>query len=683
MAAPVQRQPLAASRVVGAIPSWSEPRLCGGRLFWLERRPDEGGRTALLCRPLDDLSGPAPAAVEISPPEADLRSRTHDYGGGIYALKEDGAGGITAVWVNDRDRALWSLTLPALAPSGCSGEGARRLTGADPARRFADGLIDAPRQRWIGVLEEDEAEALVAVPLAGGEPQPLRPAADFIGYAVLSPAGSHLAWVEWQRPWMPWERSELWLGRIGEAGELLEVRRIAGSRAGDAMGISIFQPLWIPAAGGPADLVVANDRSGWWNLERLRGAEALASGEEPRWEALLPQQAEFALPQWVYGMRSTAWDGEALVAMACRDGRWELGRLSLPERRPQRDGPRQPSSADNPNRMDGQGKARSAVQGTGLQWRPLALPFDDLAAVVADAGRVVVVAAASTEPAGLLELDSASSHWRHTPASPRPLPIGAISTPEPIRFPGHGEASTHAWFYPPAGGGGPRTPLLVRAHSGPTAMARTGLSLAIQFWTSRGWGVVDVNYGGSTGFGRAYRERLQGGWGVVDTADCAAAARWLVAAGRADPQRIAMEGGSAAGFTVLSLLSQDTVLRAGACRYAVADLEAMAQHTHRFEARYCDGLIGPWPEAAAVYRQRSPLRQVERITAPLIFFQGLDDQVVPAEQTERMALALSQRGVRVGVHLLPGEGYGFRDGAVQRRVLEATEAFFRRHFALG
>ena len=683
MAAPVQRQPLAASRVVGAIPSWSEPRLCGGRLFWLERRPDEGGRTALLCRCLDDLSGPAPAAVEISPPEADLRSRTHDYGGGIYALNEDGAGGITAVWVNDRDRALWSLTLPALAPSGCSGEGARQLTGAVPARRFADGLIDAPRQRWIGVLEEDEAEALVAVPLAGGEPQPLRQAADFIGYAVLSPSGSHLAWVEWQRPCMPWERSELWLGRIGAAGELLETRRIAGSGHGDAEGISIFQPLWIPAAGGPADLVVANDRSGWWNLERLRGAEALAYGEEPRWEALLPQPAEFALPQWVYGMRSTAWDGEALVAMACRDGRWELGRLSLSERLPHGDGLRQPPPADNPNLREGRGKAQGAVQGTGPHWRPLALPFDDLAAVVADAGRVVAVAAASTEPSGLLELDSAGGHWRHTPASPRPLPIGAISTPEPISFPGYGGASTHAWFYPPAGGGGLRTPLLVRAHSGPTAMARTGLSLAIQFWTSRGWGVVDVNYGGSTGFGRAYRERLQGGWGVVDTADCAAAARWLVAMGRADPQRIAMEGGSAAGFTVLSLLSQDTVLKAGACRYAVADLEAMAQHTHRFEARYCDGLIGPWPEAAAVYRQRSPLHQAERITAPLIFFQGLDDQVVPAEQTERMALALSQRGVPVEVHLFPGEGHGFRDGAVQRRVLEATEAFFRRHFALG
>ncbi|MFM7269220.1 MAG: alpha/beta hydrolase family protein, partial [Cyanobium sp.] len=581
MAAPAKRQPLAASRVVGAIPAWSEPRLRGGRLFWLERRPAEGGRSALLCRPLDDLNGPAPTPLEISPSGADLRSRTHDYGGGVYALAEDGAGGTMVVWVNDRDRALWSLALPPLAPSGSgevdapgalaqrasagsasdpgSAEAPRRLTSADPARRFADGLIDAPRQRWIGVLEEGEAEALVAVPLAGGEPQPLRQAADFIGYAALSPSSSHLAWVEWQRPWMPWERSELWLGRIGAAGELLEARRIAGSGAGDREGISIFQPLWIPRAEGPADLVVANDRSGWWNLECLRGAEALTAAEEPRWQALLPQPAEFALPQWVYGMRSTAWDGEALVAMACRDGRWELGRLSLPERLPALAELPQPPSPQTQHFSEGQHKGQSEARGEGQRkrqreiegegeaglapaagphWCPLDLPFDDLAAVAAEAGRVVALAASATEPSGLLERDSATGRWRHTPASPGPLPIEAISTPEAIAFAGHGGITSQAWYYPPAGGGGPRSPLLVRAHSGPTGMARTGVSLAIQFWTSRGWGVVDVNYGGSTGFGRAYRQRLDGRWGVVDVADCAAAASCLVESGRADRRRI-------------------------------------------------------------------------------------------------------------------------------------------------
>ena len=213
-------------------------------------------------------------------------------------------------------------------------------------------------------------------------------------------------------------------------------------------------------------------------------------------------------------------------------------------------------------------------------------------------------------------------------------------------------------------------------------MARTALNLAIQFWTTRGWGVVDVNYGGSTGFGRAYRQRLAGQWGVVDVADCAAAAQALVAAGRADPDRIAIEGGSAGGFTTLAALCFTDVFRAGASRYGVADPSALASESHRFEARYLDGLIGPWPEARATYEARSPLAHASEIRCPVIFFQGLDDKVVPPEQTDRMAAALEANAIPVEVHRFPQEGHGFRDGATLVRVLEATEAFFRRHFNL-
>jgi dipeptidyl aminopeptidase/acylaminoacyl peptidase len=313
----------------------------------------------------------------------------------------------------------------------------------------------------------------------------------------------------------------------------------------------------------------------------------------------------------------------------------------------------------------------------------LPLPFDDLAALHTDGERLVAIAASPTTPAGLLEVELDSGTWRHTPAAPCPLEAKRIPVPEPLWFDGHGGRPTHAWLYPPAGGAHPGAPLLVKGHSGPTAMARTGLNPAVAFWTSRGWGVVDVNYGGSTGFGRAYRERLDCQWGVVDVADCAAAAQALVAAGLADPQRIAIEGGSAGGFTVLAALCFTEVFRAGGCRYAVTDLAALARHDdHRFEARYLDGLVGPWPEAAAVYAERSPLQHQQRITAPVIFFQGLEDRVVPPEQTERMALALSQRGVPVELHLFPGEGHGFRSQDVQIQVLEATEAFFRRHFHL-
>ena len=673
--------PLAASQVVGAIPLWSEPRLQGGRLFWLERRPQDGGRTRLLMRPAGSVELPtsptasAPPGQEITPAGADVRSRIHAYGGGAYAVggwpgglgtpagspEADARAASVVVWVDDGDRCLWRLDLPPLetgaaaaptaSPQTMAAAEPRRLTEPDPERRFADGLIDPARGRWIGVLETGEQEALVSVPLAGGEPQLLRQPADFCGYAVLSPSGSHLAWIEWQRPAMPWERSQLWLGRLTPEGSLTDCRPIAGSMPGEGTAVSVFQPLWIPREGQPADLVVSCDRSGWWNLERLEAAEALGAGEEPHWQPLLPLQAEFGMPQWVYGMATTAWDGEALVAAACFEGRWRLGRLVV-------------------------------AGGGAFRWQPYDLRFDDLAAVVAERGRLVAIAASPSDPAGLLELDTASGRWRHTPAAASPLAAAAISHPEPLWFEGHGGRPTQAWYYPPRSGSHPGAPLLVKGHSGPTGMARTGLNLAIQFWTSRGWGVVDVNYGGSTGFGRAYRERLDGQWGVVDGADCAAAAAALVAAGRADSRRIAIEGGSAAGFTVLAALCGGAVFRAGACRYAVADLEGMARHTHRFEARYFDGLVGPWPEAAATYRERSPLLHADRIRVPVIFFQGLEDAVVPPDQTERMALALGERGIPVEVHLFPGEGHGFRDRAVQQRVLEATEAFFRRHLDL-
>ena len=826
--------PLAASQVVGAIPLWSEPRLQGGRLFWLERRPEDGGRTRLLMRPAGSVELPtsptasAPPGQEITPAGADVRSRIHAYGGGAYAVggwpgglgtpggspAADARADSVVVWVDDGDRCLWRLDLPPLESGAAAAPAAGpktmacgpglRLTEPDPERCFADGLIDPARGLWIGMLETGEQEALVSVPLAGGEPQLLRQPADFCGYAVLSPSGSHLAWIEWQRPTMPWERSQLWLGRLTPQGSLTDCRPIAGSMPGEGTAVSVFQPLWIPREGQPADLVVSCDRSGWWNLERLEAAEALGAGEEPAWQPLLPLQAEFGMPQWVYGMATTAWDGEALVAAACFEGCWRLGRLVAagggaqdagatagakgaaaaglergqgpgqgagatawlgarsadrqdPEafvreragttagqdarpmawqggraaaaqnagtttghdagsRRGQEAVPTEGQEAMTPSGQttvppsgqitvppsgqtavppSGQtavppgdlesvqgGTQQCAWSATGLSWQPYDLRFDDLAAVVAERGRLVAIAASPSDPAGLLELDTTSGRWRHTPAAASPLSEVAISHPEPLWFEGHGGRPTQAWYYPPRSGSHPGAPLLVRGHSGPTGMARTGLNLAIQFWTSRGWGVVDVNYGGSTGFGRAYRERLDGQWGVVDGADCAAAAAALVAAGRADSRRIAIEGGSAAGFTVLAALCGGAVFRAGACRYAVADLEGMARHTHRFEARYFDALVGPWPEAAATYRERSPLLHADRIRVPVIFFQGLEDAVVPPDQTERMALALGERGIPVEVHLFPGEGHGFRDRAVQQRVLEATEAFFRRHLDL-
>jgi dipeptidyl aminopeptidase/acylaminoacyl peptidase len=364
-------------------------------------------------------------------------------------------------------------------------------------------------------------------------------------------------------------------------------------------------------------------------------------------------EAEFAMPQWVFGMATSAWDGERLLAIACRNGRWQLGEVQRPR-----------------------------TPGELGHWSPMDQPFCDLAGLTAEAGRIACVASNPQQPSGLLELNRAQGGWKHTPAAPCPIPAAAIRPPEELWFPGFEQQPTQAWYHPPAGGGHPEAPLLVKGHSGPTGMARTGLSLGIQYWTSRGWGVVDVNYGGSTGFGRAYRERLNGHWGVADVADCAAAASALVQRGLASGERIAIEGGSAGGFTALAALCFTDRFRAGASRYGVADLSALAVDTHRFEARYLDGLVGPWPAAAATYAARSPLQHADRIRCPVIFFQGLEDVVVPPEQTDRMAEALQRNGIPVEVHRFANEGHGFRHGATQVQVLEATEAFFRRHFQL-
>ena len=630
---------LPAAVVVGQTPSLREPQLLDGVLHWLEQRPHEKGRTTLVRR-----TSPDQAPEELTPGAWNLRSRVHDYGGGACALGHRANGQPVAVFCHDGDRSLWLLDLEGRDPQP------RRLS---PPGAYGGGLIDPGRDRWIGVLETGGRDQLVAIPLEGGAPQLLLAAADFCGYPALSPSGACLAWVEWQQPFMPWDRSQLRLGRFEAGGLISEQRLVAGSDGGDDRGVSVFQPLW---AGH--HLVVANDRHGFWNLERLNNADHLAAEAPVTWQPLLPMQADFAMPQWVFGMSTQAWDGEQLLATACLQGRWQLGRVE--------------------ELADGD----TAGSGQPCRWQPLDIPFDDLAGLCAAEGRLACIASNATTPPGLLELNLRTSRWHHTPAAPCPLAAEAISVPEELWFQGYGDRPTHAWYYPPSGGGHSSSPLLVKGHSGPTGMARTGLSLGIQYWTSRGWGVVDVNYGGSTGFGRAYRERLDGQWGVVDVADCAAAAQAVVAAGKASPERIAIEGGSAGGFTTLAALCFTDVFRAGGCRYGVADLSALAIDTHRFEARYLDGLVGPWPVAKTTYETRSPLQHADRIRCPVIFFQGLDDQVVPAEQTERMALALQANAIPVEVHLFPDEGHGFRNSDTQIRVLEATEAFFRRHFHL-
>ena len=633
----VSTAPLSAALALGKTPSLLEPRLLGGVLYWLEQRPAEQGRTTLMARQADGRTR------EITAGDWNLRCRVHEYGGGACAIGRNRSGDAVAVFVHDGDRSLWQVLLDQESATP------QLLTTPAPGMALGGGVIDGERNRWIGIRESNGRDQLVAVSLEGGPIERLHDALDFAGYPALSPSGTHLAWVEWQQPSMPWERSQLWLADVQPNGQLDAPRAVAGASTSDAQPCSVFQPIW---AG--CDLVVSNDRSGFWNLERWSAADQSAPAGEARWQPLLPMQAEFAMPQWVFGMSTHAWDGRRLLAISCHQGSWQLGEVQLP--------------------------LSAQAEGT---WQPIAQPFTDLGGLCAEAGRLACVAGHGTTTAGLLDVNLEEHSWRHQPAAPCPIPAEAISTAEPLWFEGHGGQRTQAWYYPPAGGGHPQAPLLVKGHSGPTSMARTALSLNIQFWTSRGWGVVDVNYGGSTGFGRRYRERLNGQWGVVDVADCAAAAEALVQRGLASRERIAIEGGSAGGFTALAGLCFTGTFRAGASRYGVADLSALAVDTHRFEARYLDSLVGPWPQAASIYAARSPLQHAEGIDCPVIFFQGLKDVVVPPEQTERMAEALRARGIPVEVKLFAEEGHGFRSGATQITVLESTEAFFRQHFQLA
>ena len=595
----------------------------GQRLFWLEQRPWEQGRTTLMTQTDGERR-------ELTPGDWNLRTSLHGFGGAPVAF-----GRHHAALVNKTPTgpALWLLDLHDVTPP-------RQLCQPAPeVVAMGDGYLHEAGQCWIGVWEQEHQDVLTRVCLRTGASRPLRAEADFCSSPSLSPDGRHLLWLEWDLPAMPWQGNRLWLAHLDDDGGLREPRCLAG---GEGTAEAIFQPQWLPDGG----VVMASDRSGYWNLQHL-GPEHLSS-PQPQWRSLLPMDADFGLPQWVAGMSTTAvWD-QGLVAAYCRQGCWGLGQLRW-------------------------------CAGSTPRWHDLQLPFTEISSLRADGERAVALAAGPHQPSGLLEVDLVSGHWHHTPAGSNPLADEPISTPEAFWFSGHGGQRTHAWLYRPLTGVG-LPPLLVRCHGGPTAMARPCFSLETQFWTSRGWAVLDVNYGGSSGFGRAYRQRLDGEWGVVDVEDCIAGVKALVAAGRVDAERVAISGGSAGGFTALGCLCNSDVFKVGACRYGVTDLAALAQDTHRFESGYLESLVGPWPATTQRYRDRSPLQRVRPGQGPVVLFQGLKDQVVLPEQTERMAAALRQQQVTVEVHCYPEEGHGFRDGAVQQDVLLRTEAFFQQHF---
>ena len=653
------KSPITADLIVQDTVRLGAVQLDGDDVYWVEMRPADGARNVIVRRTPDG------AARDVTAAPFNVRTRVHEYGGLCFWV----AAGV--VWfANFADQRVYRQE-PGAAPVAITPEGVDL--------RFGDGMIDWRRGRLVCVREDHRAtgteavNAVVALDLAaGGAGDVLVAGSDFYGCPAVSPDGSRLAWLAWNHPHMPWDETELWVadlsadGAAGTAGAAGNLRKVAGGR-----GESVFQPEWSP----DGVLHFASDRSGWWNLYRWRDGQREA-------EAMAPMRAEFGVPAWTLGSRTYAFASAGrIVCQYCEQGRWRLAVLDTRSKR----------------------------------LTPVEIPYTESSRgdIRAARGRVVMEAAAPNLPSCLVSLDldldggaaARSSHATDEDEDGRPgsagqpavsarvtrlrqsqeVTVGAgyLSTPRAIAFETTGGETAHAIYYPPCNPdfeGPPEEspPLLVMSHGGPTGAASAALSLGTQFWTSRGIAVVDVNYGGSTGYGTAYRHRLNGRWGIVDVDDCVNAALHLVRAGEVDGARLLVTGGSAGGFTTLAALTFRDVFRAGASYYGISDLEALARDTHKFESRYLDSLVGPYPERRDRYLERSPIHHTGRLACPIILLQGLEDRIVLPNQAEMMVDAVRRKGLPVAYLPFPGEQHGFRKAENAKRALEAELFFYSR-----
>ena len=615
------RSPVTSDLIVAGTIGLGQPSLDGQDVYWIEQRPGEAGRNVVVRR----AGG---KTTDLTPSAFNVRTRVHEYGGGAYVVE---AGQV--YFSNFADQRLYRQD-PGTEP--------RPLTPA-AALRYADGVIDLARRQLICVREDHTDKAHQAVnTLVGlsldGDPSGGRilvSGNDFYAAPRLSPDGRRLAWLTWNHPRMPWDGTELWVGHFTGAGALARLELVAGGA-----GESIFQPEWSP----DGELHFVSDRTGWWNLYRSRAGQI---------EPLCPLEAEFGLPQWMFGMSTYAFiEPGQLVCTYLAGGTWRLARLHTDTRR----------------------------------LTPVAVPYTSISGLRATRERAVFIGGSPTESPAVVLLDLARDQLAVVRKSSNVMiDPGYLSPAQPIEFPTGQGLTAHALFYPPrnrdfAAPADQRPPLLVLSHGGPTGTASAALSLGIQYWTSRGFAVVDVNYGGSTGYGRAYRQRLDGRWGIVDVDDCVNAARHLIQRGLVDGQRLAIRGGSAGGYTTLAALTFRDVFKAGASHYGICDLEALAKDTHKFESRYLDRLIGPYPERHDLYRERSPIHFTDRLSCPLILFQGLEDEVVPPHQAEAMFEAVRRKGLPVAYVPFEGEQHGFRKAENIKRALDGELYFYSRIF---
>lgn len=629
------KSPFTADRVVAGAIQLDQVAIDGEDIYWLEGRPAEGGRVVLVRQ------GPDGRQEDVTPQGFNVRTRVHEYGGGAYSVHEG-----TIFFSNFADNRVYRLE---------QGGDPRPIT-TESDMRYADFEVDSWRGRLYCVREDhtgggEAINTLVALPMgeAGGEADPthgtvLASGSDFYSTPRLSPDGTRLCWLTWNHPNMPWDGTELWLAEIPADGSLGQASRVAGGPRE-----SIFQPQWSP----DGSLYFVSDRTGWWNIYRISRDDLARIGEESAegtpGEAVTRMEAEFGRPQWVFSFSTYAFEAaERLWCVFGRSGIWRL----------------------------------ASIDTQSLQFEPLDTDYTLFSGLKAGPAGIAFLAASPSEPPAVARLDPSRREIEVLrQADKLDVDPAYVSIPEPIEYPSANGRTAHAFFYPPRNPDytapqGEKPPVVVMSHGGPTGATAAVYNPSIQYWTSRGIAVLDVNYGGSTGYGREYRERLYGNWGIVDVEDCIHAARHLAEQGRVDGERTAIRGGSAGGYTTLAALTFGDFFKVGASYFGVSDLELLAKETHKFESRYLDQLVGPYPEARELYRERSPIHHVGWLNCPVIFFQGLEDRVVPPNQAELMVEKLRGKGIPVTYLAYEGEGHGFRRAENLKRSLEAELYFY-------
>ncbi|MGB1382320.1 MAG: S9 family peptidase [Porticoccaceae bacterium] len=604
---------LSAEKVASAAPKINHIQSCNDLVTWVESRPNEGGRNVIIGRSKNGL------IKDLIPAPYSHYSRVHEYGGMAYALSEN-----SIYFVNASDQRIYQQPFGTTTPVAITESGLR----------FADLIIDSVNQRLIAVCEQhnettEPENYLVGISLTAGNKQltPLARGADFYAYPRISPDGKSLCWIEWNHPNMPWDSTQLWQADIHN--HCLENKRLIAG--GDGLE-AIFQPQWSP----DNRLYYVSDRNNWWNIYSADHG------------VIVDMPAEFATPLWQFGMSTYDFiDANTIGCLWTQQGVWYCGFVDI---------------------------AKGSL-------KPVASNYKSMQAACCDSGGLYMVAGApdiadqvvTVSQQGIVEAIYSPSNLN--------IATEDLAKPESISFPTANNTNVQAFFYPPTnsqycGENNQLPPVIAICHGGPTGATDCSLNLKIQYWTSRGFAVVDINYRGSTGFGRDYRDALNGAWGLADIEDTQYAIKFLTTQQKVDPERCIIRGSSAGGYTVLSALTFTDTFRAGASLYGIGNLETLARDTHKFESRYLDKLVGPYPEQKTIYQQRSPINHIEQLNCPVIFLQGLEDKVVPPSQAELMVSSLKKKGIPVVYVKFPDEGHGFRKAENIIRAMQAELDFY-------